>query len=159
MPLDSISMCSNNFYMCNVEAGSSLRWLSASTMTLCNRFWLHTRPWTPKSDPSSVGITVWGYCHMPMESISICSNTLYLSNVDAWEAVEVAVSFNHDVMTSFWLHKWPRTPKYEPSSVGITVWGNCCMSMDSISMCSNNLYMSNVEAGSSLRWLSASTMT
>ncbi len=30
---------------------------------------------------------------------------------------EVAVSLNHDVMTSFWLHKWPRTQKSEPSRV------------------------------------------
>jgi hypothetical protein len=32
------------------------------------------------------------------------------------------------------------------------------MPMDSISMCSNTLYMSNVDVGSSLRWLSASRM-
>jgi hypothetical protein len=30
--------------------------------------------------------------------------------------------------------------------------------MDSISMCSNTVYMSNMDVGSSLRWLSASTM-
>jgi len=29
---------------------------------------------------------------------------------------EVAVSLNHEEMTSFWLHKWPRTPKSEPST-------------------------------------------
>ena len=35
MPVDSISMCSNTLYlyMSNVDAGSYLRWLSASTMT------------------------------------------------------------------------------------------------------------------------------
>ena len=51
---------------------------------------------------------------------------------------EVAVSLNHDVMTSF---------------------QHYCMPMDSTSMCSNTLYTSNMDAGSSLRWLSASTMT
>jgi len=30
MPMDSIAMCSNTFYMSNIDAGSSLRWLSAS---------------------------------------------------------------------------------------------------------------------------------
>jgi hypothetical protein len=35
---------------------------------------------------------------------------------------EVAVSLYYDVMTSFWLNKGPRTPKYEPSKLGITVW-------------------------------------
>ncbi len=33
MPMDSISMCSNTFYMSNMDMGSSLRWLSASMMT------------------------------------------------------------------------------------------------------------------------------
>ena len=33
MPIDSISMCLNTLYMINVEVGSSLRWLSASTLT------------------------------------------------------------------------------------------------------------------------------
>ncbi len=36
---------------------------------------------------------------------------------------------------------------------------SCFVPMDSISMCLNTLYMSNMDAGSSLRWLSASTMT
>jgi hypothetical protein len=31
--------------------------------------------------------------------------------------------------------------------------------MDSIAMCSSTLFMSNMDEGSSLRWLSASTMT
>ncbi len=33
---------------------------------------------------------------------------------------EFAVNLNHDVVTSFWLHKWPRTPKCESSKVCIT---------------------------------------
>ncbi len=34
---------------------------------------------------------------------------------------EVAFSLNHNMITSFWLHKWPRTPKSEPSRMGVTV--------------------------------------
>ncbi len=30
MPMDSISMCSSTFYMCNMDEESSLRWLSWS---------------------------------------------------------------------------------------------------------------------------------
>ncbi len=72
----------------------------------------------------------------------------------------MAVSLNHDIMISFLLNKWARTPTSDPSSVGITVWGYCHIPMDSISMCSNALYVSNnIDVGSSLRWLSASTMT
>jgi hypothetical protein len=72
---------------------------------------------------------------------------------------EVAASLNHDIMTSFLLHKRPRAPKSEPSRVGITVKGSYCMLMDSISMHSNTLYMSKMDGGSSLTVLSASTMT
>jgi hypothetical protein len=38
MPMDSISMCSNTLYMSNVDVGSSLSWLSDSTMTLYHHF-------------------------------------------------------------------------------------------------------------------------
>jgi hypothetical protein len=38
MPMDSISMCSNALYMSKVDAGSSLNWLSASTLTKCYHF-------------------------------------------------------------------------------------------------------------------------
>jgi hypothetical protein len=38
MPMDSISMFSNTLYVSNVDAGSSLRWWSASTITLCHHF-------------------------------------------------------------------------------------------------------------------------
>ena len=38
-------------------------------------------------------------------------------------------------------------------------WVCYLMMMGSISMCSNTLYMSNMDGGSSLRWLSASIMT
>ncbi len=72
---------------------------------------------------------------------------------------EVAISLNHDIMTSIRLHKWPKTPKSEPSRVGLTVIGCYHMPMDSISMCSNTLYVSNKDARISLRLLSATTMT
>jgi hypothetical protein len=49
---------------------------------------------------------------------------------------EVAVlSLNHVIITSFLLHNMcPRTPKPEPSRVGKTVKGCCCMMIHSISM-------------------------
>jgi hypothetical protein len=149
MPMDSIWMCSNNLYTSNVDTGRSLSWLSASTMTLWHQFDSTSDP-EPQNMSQVVWINVWGYCCMPMDSIWMSSSTLYF---------EVAVNHNHDVMTSVWHHKWPWTPKYEPSSVGITVWGYCHMPMDSIWMFSNTFYMSNVYAGRSLSVLSAWTMT
>ncbi len=38
MPIDNISMCSNTLYMSNMDVGSSLRWLSASTMMWWHHF-------------------------------------------------------------------------------------------------------------------------
>jgi hypothetical protein len=37
---------------------------------------------------------------MPMDSIPMCLNTLYMSNVDM-KQFELAVSLNHDIMISF----------------------------------------------------------
>ena len=48
---------------------------------------------------------------------------------------ELAVSLNHDAMTSFWLHMWTRTQKSEPSSVGITVEGCYRMPMPAACWC------------------------
>ncbi len=150
-------MCSNTLYISNVHAGSSLRWLSASTMTLSHCFDSTSDPehqimsqvlWVQLFEATV--ICPWKACQ--------CAHTLCICLVWMREAmVEVAVSFNYVVMTPFWLHKWPRAPNYEPSKLGITLWGYCHFPTDSISMCSNTLYMSYVDAGSSLRWLSAST--
>ena len=49
-----------------------------------------------------MGITVEGcYNSLPMDNISMCSNTLYMSNKYdvCGKQFEVAVSLNHDVMT------------------------------------------------------------
>ncbi len=94
-------------------------------------FWLHKWARTPNSEPSRVGITVWGYCHIPMDSIPMSSNTLYMSNVDVQEAVWVGCQPQpwHDIILT---PKWARTPKSEPSKMGITAWGYCHMPMDSI---------------------------
>ncbi len=88
-------------------------------------FWLHKWPRTPKSDPSSVGIPVWGYCHMPLDSISMCSNTLCMSNVDGREAVwggRQPQPWRNDIIL---IPQVTQPPKYEPSSVGTTFRGYC----------------------------------
>jgi hypothetical protein len=159
MPINSISMCSKTVYVFNVDAGSSVRRWSASTMPLYHHF-------DYKSDHKPQNLTQVMWLNL-FETTSLCQWTAYqcaqtLCMCLMWmqEAVWVAVNVNHDAMTSFWLHMWPRiTTKSDPSNVGITVWGICHMPMDSISMYSKVLYMSNVDAGHSLSWLCALTMT
>jgi hypothetical protein len=38
---------------------------------------------------------------MPMDSISMCSITLYMSNADVGSSFEVAVRLSYDIMASF----------------------------------------------------------
>ncbi len=129
--------------------------LSHDVMT---SFWLHKWPRSPNYEPSSVGITFWGYCHMPMDSTWMCSNTWYMSLYGCGKQFELAVR----------AQPWPNdiilTPQVtqNPKIWAKLCWYNCLrfchLPMDSIS-CSSTLYMSNVDAGSSLCWLSARTMT
>ncbi len=56
---------------------------------------------------------------MPMDSISMCSNTLYVY-YGCGKQLEVAVSLNHDVKTII-LTPVTKTPKSEPSRLGMTV--------------------------------------
>ena len=158
--MDSISMCSNTFYMSNMEVRSSLRWPSASTMT-CSHYFDDSA-----SHPEPQNLRQAGWVKLckaatvcPWTAYQ-CAQTLFICLMWMYrKQFELAVSLNHDVMTSFWLHKWPRTRKNPgPSWVGISVWGCYYVPMDSILMCSNTLYMFNVDVGSSLRWLSATTM-
>ncbi len=220
MPMGSITMCSNTFYMYDVDAGSILRWLSDSTMTEWHHFdstsdpepqnmsqirwvWLLEAtaiyPWTAYQCAQTLCICIiWmqgavqvGYQPQPWHNDIILTpwvtqnhkvwakkggyNCLRLLPYEHGQHIyvlkhfiyvwcgcrkqfQLAVSLNHDVMTSFWLHKWPRTPKSDTSSVGIPVWGCFCMPQNSISICSSTLHMSNMDAGSSLRWLCALSM-
>jgi hypothetical protein len=149
MPMDSISMCSTTLYMSNVDKGSWFKGLSAYTMRLCQNF-----DSSSDLEPQPLIKVVWVEL---FENTAICPWTAYqcaqtlcicLMQMHR-KQFEEAVSLNHDKMTSFWLHKGPRTPKYEPSSVGTTVWGYCHMPMDSIIMCSNTLNIFNMDFGSS----------
>ncbi len=219
--MDSISRCPNTLQMSNLDVGTSLRWLSSSTMTKWHHFDSTSDPepqnlsqvgwvqlckaatlwqWTAYLCAQTYHIwlmwmqeAIWGGCQLqpwhngiiltpqvtqrPKVWAKYCGyncvrlilyahgqhinglkhfvNVLY----GCWKQFEVAVRHNHDIMTSFWLLMWARTPKSEPRVVDITLIGCYSLTMDSISMCSNTSYMSNMDGGSSLRWLSASTMT
>jgi hypothetical protein len=159
-------MCSNTLYISMKDAIISLSWwLSASTMTKWDHFDSKSdpepEPHNLRQETSSVdNCLMLPYAHGQHISNVLKHNVVNFYNT-CRKKFEVAVtSLNHNAMKSFWLHKWPgRTKKPEPSIVGITFWGYCHMPMDIISMCSNTLYMSNVDLGSSLRWLSSPTMT
>jgi hypothetical protein len=150
--MDSISMCSSTLYLSNMDAGSSLRWLSTSTMTKSHHF-------DSTSDPEPhnlsqvvwIPVWVWGCYHMPMDSISMCSNTLYMSNVDTGSCLRWLIA---STMTK--AHHFDYTSVPEPHNLSqavwipVWVWGCYHMPMDSILMFSNTLCMPNVDAGSAV---------
>ncbi len=53
--------------------------------------------------------------------ISMCPNTLYLLSMDAWCSLRWLSASTMSQWHHFWLLKWPRTSKSEPTSVGKTV--------------------------------------
>ncbi len=77
-------------------------------------FWLYKWPITPESEPRSVGICLRLLPYAHVQHINVLK---HYNNVLC--GCSSAVSLNHDKMTSFWLHKWPRTTKSDPSSVGV----------------------------------------
>ncbi len=79
-------------------------------------FQLHKAPRTPKSEPSRVDncVRLLPYAYEQHINVFKC----FVNVLDGWgKQFEVAVSLNHEVMTSFQLHKSSRTPKSEPSRV------------------------------------------
>jgi hypothetical protein len=133
--------------------------LNHNTMT---SFCLHKLPSrTPKSDSSHVDRTVWEYYHMQMNSISMCSNSLFMSLMDdvgrSLRWLSASTMTDNIILDS--TYKWPRTTKSDPRSVGIPIWGYCRMPLTSISMRENTLFMSVMDEGSTLRCMSTLTTT
>ncbi len=69
MPQKSISTCSNTLHMSNMDAGSSLRWLCALTMTQ----WLH---FDSTSDPKPQNMIQVELVEL-LEATAICPWTAY----------------------------------------------------------------------------------
>ena len=96
-----------------------------------NRGWggCHLQPWHnndiiltpqvtqyPKIRPKYSDICVRFLPYAHGLHINVLKHLLYVSD-GCGKQIEEDVSLNHDITASFWLHKWPSTPKSEPSSV------------------------------------------
>ncbi len=85
--------------MSYVDGGSSLRWPSASTMTCWHHFYSTSDP-----EPPNLSHIGWYNCVrrlllLPMDSISMCSNSLYLSKMGEESSLK-----GLSASTSYWLH-------------------------------------------------------
>ena len=159
MPTDSKSMCSNTLFLSkNMDAGSSLRWLSASTMTLWHHFDSISDPEPQNlSQVVWIPVCVWGCYHMPTDSISMCSNTLYMSNVNAGSYLRW---LSASTMTKS--HHFDYTSDPEPQNLSPVVWVKLSKAPTvcpwTAYQCAQTHCMSSVDMGSCLRLLSASSI-
>ncbi len=80
-------------------------------------FWHHKWPRTPNSEPITVGKLCKAAAVCQLTAYQ-CAQALCICLIWMQEAVWGAVSLNYDIITSCWLHKWPRTPNSEPITVG-----------------------------------------
>ncbi len=112
---------SNTLWISNMDVWSSLRWISISTMTSWHHF--HSTSY-PESQ-------IWGQlgrCN------GIRVQLFALETADQWlkhfvyvlygcmKQSEVDIHLNHDVMTSFLLHKWTWLLKSGANLASVTVW-------------------------------------
>jgi hypothetical protein len=104
MPMDSISMCSNTFYMSNTDEGSILRWRSASTMTQRHHFESTNDPIRKKMSKKCGYDCVRLLLHAHGQHINLFKHFVYV-HYGLGKQFEVPVSLNQNVMTIFLLHK------------------------------------------------------
>ncbi len=145
--------------MSDMDGGSSLRWLSPTTMTLCHHF---DSASTSDPVPQNLSQVKWVYMYKaaavcPLTAYQ-CAQRLFICLMWMQKAVWVGCQPQQWHYAIILTPQVTQTPNYEPRKVDMTVWGYCHMAMDSISMFSNTLYVSNVNMGISLSWRSASTM-
>jgi hypothetical protein len=88
-------------------------WVGCQLQPWCNDIILTPQvTQNPKIRPKKCGYDWLRLLPYAQISTHQCSQTLWICLVWMGEAVvEVTVRLNHDIMTSFWLHKWPRTSK------------------------------------------------
>ena len=157
--MDSISMCSITF-ICLIWMQEAV-WVGCLPQPWCNDIILTSQvTQNPKIWPKEGGyncLMLLSFAHgQQMHVLKHIVYALMWMQEAVWGGCNFQPWRNDIISTP---HKWSRTSNFEPSRVD-----NCVrcyhMPMDSISMCSNTLYhMFNIDAGSSLGWLSASTMT
>ncbi len=105
--------CSNTLFMSKLDVGSSLRWLSASTMM----YWHHFDS-TSDREPQNLSQVVWVYlckaatiCLSPWTAYQ-CAQTCYICVIWMWEAVWGGCQpqpWHNDIILT--PQETPRTPK------------------------------------------------
>ena len=140
--------------MTNKDVGSSLRWTSASSF-YSPQATKNSQIWGQLGRYSSIRV----HPHALETAYQWLKHFVYVYHgCMKWSVV--SISLKHDVVASFPLHKWTWIPKSGVNLTSVTVWGCTHMTLRQHDINGlNTLYMSNIDVWSSLRWISASTMT
>jgi hypothetical protein len=160
--MDRISMCSNTLFMSNnMDARSSLRWLSASTMTLWHHFDSisdpepHNLSQVVCSADTCLSLRLLPYARG--QHINVLKHFVFVYvKCGCRKLFEVAISLNHDKS-----HHFDYTSDPEPQNLSQVVWvklskaPTVCPS--TAYQCAQTHFMSSVDTGSCLRLLSASS--
>ena len=161
-PLRQHANGSNTWYMCNKDVWSGLRWTLVSTPWTK---WFCSTPQQASPNPQIWrqlgrynGISIRVHPYDPSTACQWLNHCVY-GNYGYMKWSEVDISLNHDVMTSFSLHKWTWLPKSGTNLAGVTAYGCTQMPLRQHANGSNTWYMSNMDERSSLRWILVSTMT
>ena len=83
LPIHSISRCLNTLYTYHMDVDCTLQGVWASTMALHHQSGSGLPQNRPKNPPlTSTGNPVWGWTHMPINSMSRCLNTMHTYHMD-----------------------------------------------------------------------------
>ncbi len=103
MPIHSIWMCSNTFYIYNMDVKK--KWVVFYSVNHVNTSLFHptiSRLYKSRSTwPVYSSVTVQGCTEMPIHSIWMCSNTFYIHNMDLEKKWVVFYSLNHVTASLF----------------------------------------------------------
>jgi len=127
MPIHNCLRCSNTLYMYEMGCGMQFERFCSLKDSVVGSF-----PYTyntsrisansPKSGETSVVVTVWVCCHMPINNYLRCSNTLYMYDMDVGCSLKgsIVFTFTSSIIST-------SSPKSGQTSVVVTVWMCCHM--------------------------------
>ena len=156
--MESTSMCSSTLYMSNMDVRSTLKWMTASTVTKWHHFHSISDAESQICGPTWPVEWYEGALTCPWDSIPKVQ-TLYIYLRWNWEVVWggcqpqtwcIGIVFTPQVTE--------RIPKFGANLASGMIWGCTHMPLRQHTKGSNAVYISNMKLGSGMRWMPASNM-
>ena len=150
MPIQSMWMCIITIYSSNMDGRSSQWWLTISTMK-CIYHLGPSWPQLSKVWPPSAQVFTWVREHVNIHSqhVNVLNQFVYIQ-YGCGKQSAVVHSLNHDTSLLFGVYHNPILQNLAPICTG---------RYHSMWRCTNTLYTSNMDVGSSQQLITVSTMT